>query len=156
MIRRIYAVLAVIVLVLFVNAAMAAEPGLFGKVTFKILDLKKSTGFETGNLEDGFHPKFRTRVSRITVEIVNQEFTDEQKKSSPLAWKYLENNAKELDINTYLNNPDNKDLLDIYMNAIKKGLVFTSELTSTQNPLSNGEQMVLFSITKILSFPADK
>ena len=151
--QRFFLVIAVLTFFSMANGCFAVEPCLIGKVKFRILDLKKSTKFESGSIEDHVAPGFRTRVTRVTVEVVGHEFTDEQKQNSPNIWKFFEANSKELDIVTYLNNPDNKDLLRIYKEAIKKGLVFTGGVNGDMIRLSNGKEILQYSMTAIPGFP---
>lgn len=155
MIRRYCVVVMVFALALFVvNSAMATELELAGTIKFRILALKKSIGFDKGNLEDGLKFKFSKKVTRITIEVVNHNFSANDKKQSPVSWTFFSKNVKELDILTGLNPSHNKKLLSMYKIAIKQGLIFSAHVGSLFNP--SGKNVPVFSMTSIAKFPKKK
>jgi len=77
--------------------AAQEEPRLNCNVDFRILELKNEVNFNT-NILGKFG--FNREISRLTVQIVKIDVSEQKKAEAPMAFKWLQANAAELDFKT--------------------------------------------------------
>jgi len=63
-------------------------------VMFQVLDMKQKIDFDILGREKGFN----RRLSRVTAQLVNIEVSADHPKVHPLAFKFLQKNASEIDL----------------------------------------------------------
>jgi len=82
------------------------EPRLTCDVDFRILEMKNEVVFNSNILgKFGINRK----ISRLTVRIVKINASEQEKEEAPLAFKWLQANAAELDFKTFILSDDERD-----------------------------------------------